>query len=84
VLFIGEYLWLERPLDSYVIYYNITLTEYPFFENAHGLEIKRALDLAMLQQAAAEFGDDLQIKLPLSWRSFPRPKPRIHSVDVVA
>jgi len=26
VLFLGEYLWLQRPLDSYILYYNISLT----------------------------------------------------------
>lgn len=66
---------------SYIIYYNYTIGQYPFFENDHAMEVKRAIEKAHLAECVeSEEGFELDI----NWRKFPSPKPRLQGYDVVA
>lgn len=42
--------------DSYILYYNFTMGQYPFFEIDHTMQLKRALDEATLRRSLAGSG----------------------------
>eukprot|EP01138_Halocafeteria_seosinensis_P011339 gb/GECG01011582.1/.p1 GENE.gb/GECG01011582.1/~~gb/GECG01011582.1/.p1 ORF type:complete len:2138 (+),score=187.49 gb/GECG01011582.1/:1-6414(+) len=75
-----EFLGKSLSTNSYVIYYNYTIGEYPFFENDHAMEVKRALEKVHLSSCA---GNDV-VHLDVNWRQYPTPKPRLKGYDVVA
>ena len=61
------------------LYYNITIDQYPFFGDDHALELKRALDQAIMHKITGK-----DASLSVGWKEFPKPPPRLHGYNVVA
>lgn len=68
-------------VTAYTIMYNDTINRYPFFGDDHTMELKRALDAAIMQQQAVP---GARVDLSVGWRKFPTPLPRVYGYDVVA
>lgn len=51
----------------------------PFFGNDHSMELKRALDEAILESTTHK-----TVSLNVAWQKYPKPPPRLHGYDVVA
>lgn len=64
---------------SDTLYYNITIDQYPFFGDDHALELKRALDQAIMHKITGK-----PASLSVGWKDFPKPPPRLHGYNVVA
>lgn len=70
---------LPSGLTAYLLYFNYSMTQYPFFEDPHALSLKRALDEAVAETLS---GNDMLLNV--SYKHFPTPKPRIAGYDAVA
>ena len=74
-----------NALDSHILYFNFSVTQFPFFYGAHMTELKRAIDESALALRANEEGADItDVEFDVSFKSFPLPYPRVHNYNVVA
>jgi hypothetical protein len=88
VMFAGAYSGSPDPLvvtTNYVLYYNATIGLFPFFENDHAVEAKRALDDASIEYASQLHRSEVvDLNLTVQQRPFPIAPPRFQGFDVVA
>ena len=87
VMFPSAYLNLSFPglpeganlSFGYQLYFNGTISKFPFNGNDHSIEAMLALDRSLLTVRRPSDVVDIQA----TWRSFPTPKPRLAGFDVV-
>jgi ABC-type multidrug transport system ATPase subunit len=69
---------------SYTMYYNRTLSRYPYRRADHALELKVALDEAIANLATrGRPGAPSEVALNVTWRPFPRATPRVSGFSAV-
>ena len=104
VIFPAAYLGLSADFArtypfGYDLYYNHSVAQFPFRGNDHVLEVKRALDQAILtfsrrddsetngaggNQRESEARASPGAEVEVSWSAFPRPEPRLKGFSAVA
>jgi ABC-type multidrug transport system ATPase subunit len=99
VFFPGAYLGVGTDVAAtipfgYHLYYNSTIGGFPFRGDDHALQVKKALDQAMLSFAKEREDTDksllksdessLDAEIRVSWSTFPKPEPRLKGFSAVA
>ncbi len=76
---------LLRRADAHANSLCRTITQYPFFDIDHSMQLKVALDNAFQTLALKEAGlGNASASSTIQWRKFPTPHPRIAGFDAVA